>query len=367
MLSMFNQEGARAMEPIVRAVDVGRGNTKFISGIKNGELRCDMFPSQAHPSEAGLEAEAWGARRKTVGIPAGGLVYEVGPDVHLAADVFNANVLQHDRYCDTPEYLALLLGALHYMQLERIDLLVVGLPVATYKLKSLVTALERRLTGEHELAKGRRVQVVRAKAIAQPAGALMHYGLTHGKVAQLRKERSLIVDPGRRTFDWLVTQGMQQIDKRSHSVPRGMHDVLHTMIEGISRSTGSHYRDYEAVDAALRTGKKPVVFQKEYDLARHLPLARKIPEQAVAEMMHYVGDASDIRNIILVGGGAFFYRAALKAAFPNHAIHELKDPINANVKGFQQAGMELARALVSGGTGASVRVDINDAGSGGDE
>ena len=178
MLSLFYQEGARTMEPIVRAVDVGRGNTKFISGIKNGELRCDMFPSQAHPSEAGLEAEAWGARRKTVGIPAGGLVYEVGPDVHLAADVFNANVLQHDRYCETSEYLALLLGALHYMQLERIDLLVVGLPVATYKLKSLVTALERRLTGEHELGKGRRVKVVRAKAIAQPAGALMHYGLT---------------------------------------------------------------------------------------------------------------------------------------------------------------------------------------------
>jgi plasmid segregation protein ParM len=348
------------MDPIVRAVDVGRGNTKFISGIKNGELRCEMFPSQAHPSEVAVEAEAWGARRKTVGIPAGGLVYEVGPDVHLAADVFNANVLQHDRYCDTPEYLALLLGALHYMQVDHIDLLVVGLPVATYKLKSLVTALERRLTGEHELGKGRQVKVIRVKAIAQPAGALMHYGLMQGKVAQLRKERSLIIDPGRRTFDWLVTQGMQQIEKRSHSVPRGMHDVLHAIVEGISRSTGSHYRDYDTVDAALRTGKQPVVFQAEYDLARHLPLARKIPEQAVAEMMHYVGDASDIRNIILVGGGAFFYRAALKSAFPNHAIHELKDPIFANVKGFQQAGMELVRSSVANGTSTAVPLQPGD-------
>eukprot|EP01034_Spumella_vulgaris_P034153 gene34153-42112_t len=195
----------------------------------------------------------------------------------------------------------------------------------------------------------------------------MHYGLAQSKVAQLRKERSLIVDPGRRTFDWLVTQGMQQIDKRSHSVPRGMHDVLHTLIEGISRSTGSHYRDYEAVDAALRTGKKPVVFQKEYDLARHLPLAKKIPDQAVAEMMHYVGDASDIRNIILVGGGAFFYRAALKTAFPNHVIHELKDPIFANVKGFQQAGMELARTLVGGGTDAYVRASHGNAEGGSDD
>jgi plasmid segregation protein ParM len=347
------------MEPVVRAVDVGRGNTKFVTGTKNGELRCEMFPSQAHPSEAALEPEAWGARRKTVGITVGGLVYEVGPDVHLAADVFNANVLQHDRYCETPEYLALLLGALHYMQVDHIDLLVVGLPVATYKIKPLVGALERRLTGEHELAKGRRVKVLRAKALAQPAGALMHYGLMQSRVAQLRKERSLIVDPGRRTFDWLVTQGMQQIDKRSHSVPRGMHDVLQTIIEGISRSTSSHYRDYDTVDFALRTGKRPVVFQHEYDLTRHLPLAKKIPEQAVAEMMHYVGDASDIRNIILVGGGAFFYRAALKAAFPNHAIHELKDPIFANVKGFQQAGLELARSLL--GAGSATNSPVADA------
>eukprot|EP01034_Spumella_vulgaris_P036450 gene36451-44957_t len=282
---------------------------------------CRPRKHKAHPSETALKPEAWGSKRKTV-----------GPDVHLAADVFNANVLQHDRYCETPEYLALLLGALHYMQVDRIDLLVVGLPVATYKIKSLVAALERRLTGEHELGKGRRVKVVRAKALAQPAGA-----------DALR----LIVDPGRRTFDWLVTQGMQQIDKRSHSVPRGMHDVLQTIIEGISRATGSHYRDYDTVDYALRTGKKPVVFQQEYDLARHLPLARKIPEQAIAEMMHYVGDASDIRNIILVGGGAFFYRNALKGAFPNHTIHELKDTIFANVKGFQQAGMELARTLAN--------------------
>lgn len=332
------------MEPVVRAVDVGRGNTKYIAGIKNGEPQCAMFPSQAHPSESVYEVDGWGASRKTVSIPVNGLVYEVGPDVHLAADVFNSNVLQHDRYAETPEYLALVLGALHYMQVDAIDLLIVGLPVATFKLKRHVSALERRLTGEHELGKGRKIVVRRVKAIAQPAGALMYYGLQQNRVAQLRKERSLIVDPGRRTFDWIVTHGMQQIDKRSHSVPRGMHDVLHAIVEGISRNTGAHYHEYDMVDAALRTGKKLVIFQKDYDLSQHLPLARKVPEQAVAEMMHYVGDAGDIRNIVQVGGGSFFYKPALKAAFPNHTIHELKDPIFANVSGFWHAGMELAKA-----------------------
>jgi plasmid segregation protein ParM len=88
-----------------------------------------------------------------------------------------------------------------------------------------------------------------------------------------------------------------------------------------------------------------VVYQREYDIEQHLPLARKIPEQAVAEMMRYVGDAGDIKNILLVGGGAFFFKPALKAAFPNHTISELKDPIFANVRGFQHAGADLARSL----------------------
>lgn len=333
------------MELVVRAVDVGRGNTKFITAIRDGEPQCAMFPSQAHPAETAYEHGGWGPGRKTVSIPIAGLVYEVGPDVSLAADVFNANVLQHDRYAETPEYLALALGALHYMQLDAIDLLIVGLPVATFKMKRHVAALERRLTGDHELGNGRQIKVKRVKAITQPAGALMYYGLMQDRIAQLRKERSLIIDPGRRTFDWIVTQGMQQIDKRSHSVPRGMHDVLHAIVDGISRNTGAHYREYELVDTALRTGKKLVVFQKDYNLTQHIPLARKVAEQAVAEMMHYVGDAGDIKNIVLVGGGAFFYKPTLKAAFPNHAIQELKDPIYANVKGFQYAGCELIKAL----------------------
>lgn len=347
-----------AMEPVVRAVDVGRGYTKFISQVRDGEPKCDMFPSEAQPSEAASDGEQWGTKRKTVGIPVDGLVYEVGHDVHLAADVFNANVLQHDRYCETPEYMALLMGALHFMNVDSIDLLVIGLPVATFKLRKVVAALERRVEGEHQVGRSRTVVVKKARAIAQPSGALMYYGLMHNRLAEVRKERSLIVDPGRRTFDWLVTQGMQQIEKRSSSVDRGMFDVVQTIIGGINRNTGSQLRNYELIDRALRDGKKPVLFQKEYDIAQHLPLAKKIPEQAVSEMMHYVGDAGDVRNIILVGGGAFFFKKALKNAFARHTIHELKEPMFANVKGFQYAGMELAKSLAGGGRLAGGDPDV---------
>lgn len=326
------------MEPIVRAIDVGRGNTKYVVSDNGTDIRCLHFPSEAYPSEIERKSDRLGGKRQTVCIPIDNLFYEVGPDAHLAADVFNAKLLHHDGYYETAEYLALVRGALHYMKVDEVDLLIVGLPVATSKVPQHVSLLEKKIVGIHEIGGGRRVAVKKVRVLAQPTGALMYYGKVHNRLAELRRERSLIIDPGARTFDWIVTQGMQQIEAKSHSLNRGMFDVLQKIAEGISLNTGTQFRDFELIDAALRGGKKPVVFQKEYDIATHLPVARKVPEHAVAEMLHYVGDASDIQNIIIVGGGAFFFRKAIKEAFPRHKIHELKEPLYANVKGFHIAG-----------------------------
>ena len=116
------------MEMTVRAVDVGYGNTKYVTGISGDEIRCASFPSLAYPFPRDPSATLGADRRKTVAIPIGGMFYEVGPDVMLAADAFRASQM-HDGYIDTPEYLALTRGALRMMKVDTIDLLVVGLPV----------------------------------------------------------------------------------------------------------------------------------------------------------------------------------------------------------------------------------------------
>ena len=54
-----------------------------------------------------------------------------------------------------------------------------------------------------------------------------------------------------------------------------------------------------------------------------------------------------LQNIILVGGGAFLFRKAVKAAFPKHRIHEVKEPMFANVRGFQLAGQNYARSSMA--------------------
>ena len=334
------------MELIVRAVDVGSGNTKFVTGIAGNEIRCASFPSVAYPSSG--ETPHWPAseRRKTVCIPVGPLFYEVGPDVGLAADTFRAKQL-HDEYTESPEYMALLRGALSMMKVSHIDLLIVGLPVALFSLKK--SALEKTMAGEHQIGGGKTVTVAKAMAVAQPQGALVHYAAEHKKMATIGTEQSLVIDPGSRTFDWLVTRGMRLVQKQSHSINRGMSDVLRLLAAEISKDVGSPYRDYDAIDLALRSGKSPVIFQKPYDMGRHLPLAESVAQQAVSTMRQWIETPESLQNIILVGGGAFFFKKAVKAAFPKHRIHEVKEPMFANVRGFQLAGQNYAASAIAPG------------------
>lgn len=330
------------MDFIIRAVDVGFGNTKYISSVVGGDIRCANFPSIAYPSMRDPASQPGFERRKTVAIPINGLFYEVGPEVALAADAFRAAQM-HDRYIETPEYMALLRGALSMMKVTTIDLLVVGLPVAMLVTKK--AALEKAVTGTHDIGGGKSVVVKKALAVAQPQGALVDFAWQHQKSATIEREQSLIIDPGSRTFDWLVARGMRLVQNKSHSVNRGVMDMLHAIAAEISTEIGTPYGDLDAIDAALRTGKNPVIFQKPYDISRTMPMAHAIAQQAVASMMRWVEASYSVQNIILVGGGAYLFKKAVKEAFPKHRILEVKDPLHANVRGFQIAGMNHAPKL----------------------
>ncbi|RCW65158.1 PRTRC system protein D [Pseudorhodoferax soli] len=329
------------MSKIVRAIDVGFGNTKFVVGHTPQEVKCGSFPSLAYVSAKDSAQRTDGQRRRTVSIPIDKLFYEVGPDVHLAADTFRGTQL-HDRYIETPEYLALARGALSYMRLSTIDLLVVGLPVASFQARK--AQLERLMTGVHDVGAGKTVEVRKAVAVAQPQGALVHFTAAYGKQKTIAQEQSLIIDPGSRTFDWLLSRGMRLVSKVSSSVNRGMSDVLKTIAQEISSDIGRPYSDLPAIDTALRTGKPLLIYQKPYDLTPILPTAHAVARGAVSSMMEWIAEDYSIQNVILVGGGAFMFKDAVKAAFPKHKIHVIKDPMFANVKGFQIAGANLLSA-----------------------
>ena len=265
------------------------------------------------------------------------------PDVELATGRFKARQL-YDNYIDTREYRALARDALHYMKQDTIDLLVVGLPVAQFLARR--GDLERASIGEFEVGRKRKVAVKRALVVAQPQGALYHYAATHGRMREILDERSLVIDAGWRTFDWLVTRGMQVVTRLSHSINRGASDILRDIAEHISADIGTAFGDLEAIDVALRTGRNPRIFQKTYDIRPLDKLVREVAEQAVSAMVQHIDNAYAFENIVLVGGGAFMFKRAVKKAFPRHTINEVREPIYADVRGFQLAGQRLLASQV---------------------
>lgn len=329
------------MGKVVRAIDVGFGNTKFVVDQMDQEIKCMSFPSLAYTSIRDPAARPAGERRRTVAVPIEGLFYEVGPDVHFAADTFRATQL-HDQYIESPEYLALARGALSFMKVGVIDLLIVGLPVSTFQARK--GYLERAMTGVHAVGGGRTVEVKKALALAQPQGALAYYAAVHHKHKTIEQEQSLVIDPGSRTFDWLLSRGMRMVLKVSNSVNRGMSDILKTLAQEISTDIGRPYSDLPSIDLALRTGKPLMIYQRAYDLAPLLPPARSVARRAVSSMMEWITEDYSIQNVVLVGGGAFMFKEAVKGAFPHHKIQQLPDPMFANVKGFQIAGANLLQA-----------------------
>lgn len=332
------------MDNVVRAVDVGFGNTKFVTGVAGSEIRCGVIPSIAYPSARDPATLPAAERRRTIAIPVNGLFYEVGPEVELASDNLCSTHL-HDRYTETPEYMALLRGALALMKVPAIDLLVVGLPVGHFMAKK--AALERAMVGSHDIGGGRSVQVRKAFAVAQPQGALLYYAATHGRMGTIAHEQSLIIDPGARTFDWLVARGMRLVLKTSDSVSRGVSDILRVIAKDIGTEIGIPYTDFDAIDRALRSGKSPMVYQKPFDIARLMPVAHSYAQRAVGAMLERIPADYSFQNIVLVGGGAFLYRKAVREAFPRHRIHEVREPIFANVRGFQLAGMNFMRSATA--------------------
>jgi len=331
------------MTAVVRAIDLGFGNTKFITASGDGKIECHHFPSLAvlAPGEKGV-VELVGKRR-TVCVPVRGVWYEVGYDVEQAASAFKARP-RHERYIETAEYMALTAGALRYMGCRTIDLLVVGLPVSEYLAKR--KDLEKLLKKEPiQIGGGEEVTIKDVLVVAQPHGALFDYQRQHGKEANIAETRNLVVDVGYRTFDWLTTEGFKVYSNMSFSVSLGVSQVLAAIARKIGIENGmAELSDLDGIDKAIRAKKPLSVFQKQYDMKKFQNDIDAIGDQAVGEMYTRIGKIYDIRNVVLVGGGASLYRRSVAKVFDRHRILQVADPLFANVRGFQYLGEQQIRS-----------------------
>jgi len=327
---------------IVRAVDVGYGNVKYVTSRSEQGIHCAMFPSLA-PLASNLEiSTGLSADRDTVTVEVEGVLYEVGPGARLGLKAHHTRIL-HGDYVETHEYLALLRGALSYMQVSHLDLLVVGLPVGL--MNSKAQGLATQLKGRHPVGGGREVHVQHVWTLAQPLGGFLDYAMGQGLYETLADQVNLIVDSGYYTVDWLTGLGIKVMPERTGSFPGGTHAILQALARSVGEVLGVAYTDIDAIDRVLEKGRLRVG-GREIDLAPHWRQAQARIGEAVNAVANSVGDALDVNNIILVGGGSKFYETAIRRRFPSPRLIVASDPIFANVRGFQIAGEHHASTVV---------------------
>ena len=341
----------------VRAIDLGYGNVKYTLAHPDsfGPIKCDIFPSRSPTaSDSGLAA-GLAQKRNTAIIKIRGVEYEVGRDVAQAQGTFDTSAVLDNDFCLSDAYLARMRGAFHYMLNEkdakthkkhmhnnRIDLLVVGLPVSNFRNVELRSKLRDRMIGKHELSNGQEIEVDKVIVMPQPMGSFFEHAFDNSMFDTMQKQNNLVIDPGFFTFDWLMSAGLMPNDTRSDSVSRGMSAVLKSIAEAMKKKHPHWKTDVSMIvrlmDDHLRDGVPLIIFQQEHKLEDYIDAGRPIINEAVAALSNNVGDGADIHNILVSGGGAKLYLDAVQEKFPNHKLLVMENPVYSNVRGFQLAG-----------------------------
>jgi plasmid segregation protein ParM len=293
-------------------------------------------------------------------VSVGGQHYEVGPDAHLASDKASSRVL-NSSYITSDQYQALLLGSLSYMNADKIDLLVLALPVENWSRRE---ELKQLMKGSHTVNK-KNYFIKDVWVIVQPLGGLMAYANRIGQNGydELKEQTILSVDPGFGTFDYVLSRGLKLNESRSGGSELGMSAVLNECSktlrqafpnlndfpiekideafyknDGFIRISGKRYPFPECKGKTVDGKKVDVVFDLTSDI-------QNVTTNAVTKLKNTVGNGGDIDLIILMGGPHKVYLDALQTAYPDHEIVILEDAIRAVCEGMFFAGVQYHAAL----------------------
>lgn len=334
---------------IVRAVDVGFCNTKFTmvgASGPQGLIGCDLFPSLTPIAAAdSLGLTEMMRKKKTIIVEVNGKRFEVGYDVESAI-ASNYGRTMAPSFCMTDSYMALVNASLYYMGVDKIDMLVLGLPVSAHS--KYKEDLAKKMIGVHQVVE-KEVMVEHCRVLAQPVGGFFEFGSKEGNMRKFERETNLILDVGFFTTDWFVCSGMTPVSQRCGAANNGgMGSVISAICAEISNRVGEalEHNVFGRVDTALRSvDKKVKIFGKEFDLNEFIPVGKAAALEAVNKMVNKVGTGSDIDNIVLVGGGGWFFEDVVKKQFPRHEISLAGESNFSNVRGFQMYGYEALKKI----------------------
>jgi plasmid segregation protein ParM len=332
---------------IARAIDIGFGYTKLSRSAIDADYRLSSmaFPSVAASASGQMDiANGEIQRLQVVAVEVEDVRYLVGPDAMLAASGRQTRAIE-DLFFDSPQYLALFLGGLAYMDLppsvDTIHSLGMGLPLTVWRDVELRERIKVRMTGRFSVPtpNSRSIQEINVQHVQlwpQVLGALASMSREVGEAVDVARQTNLTIDVGYGTMLWLVTSGFQPHPGRSEGNKGGVSSILKAVAKSIDPSVANDPRILARIDDSLRTAKPLIINGSEVDLQRCRSTAHSQAQQHLQEMLETIGTHKDLDNIFLVGGGAHLYRPLLTTAFKGRLIREqTNEPQMANLKGYQ--------------------------------
>lgn len=327
------------MTIVIRSIDLGYGYTKFLESDINGSLKFTSWESNAVQVN---DLSELNTNYEIVQVPVGDKLYAVGDDSYLITSLVNTKPT-HDDYVNSVEYHALMKGALRKMELATIDILVLGLPVHLFP--QYRDTLKKAWRGNIDLGDGNSVLIRNIITVIQPMGAYRFHQANDGKLRNDHfSSRTLIIDPGWFTLDWLVIEGENPLLESTNSIEMGVSGFLKRVAGSISRSRSKQNPfpsspTLTQVDEWVRFGEINLYGGNiRVPISPYLSAGNEYIYKAIQHIYSNLQERERISNIVMTGGAAQIYVDAVRDAFPHINISVPVDPFYANVRGFQIIG-----------------------------
>jgi len=323
----------------VVAVDVGYSNLKVIWGQTGQTPATAILPAGAGPASAMPEQLGRARDDRQVAVMVNGEPWVAGVE---PSRLQNWERELHPDYPETLAFRALCHAAMALAGKSQIDLLVTGLPVSQYQDKKLQGALRAMLLGSHQVTDKIRVTVKAVEILAQPSGAFLDMTERKDtdeeveKAAKMLNARTLVIDPGFFSFDWVLVDGGELRSANSGSSANAMSLLFEVVDDLIQENHGGRLGRDELEKLARAEVTRVQLFGSPIELKSYIAVAAKrtatVALTALKQSLR--GERRPVDVVLLAGGGAKVYEDATREAFPRARLEMSDNPVLANVRGF---------------------------------
>lgn len=328
------------MAKTVMGLDIGYGGLKGVVGKADfdvPDLGKGLFMKRSTAAPADKVGKRLSGDDDSYAVVVDGEVFRTCFDPSRV--VASARNLAED-FTSTAEYKALFLTALLLSGQTEIDLLVTGLPVTHSKNEVLRQRVESLMTGRHDVGDERFVTVKKVMVIPQPFGGFMQF--IHGAQDEIDVEEAtvVVVDPGTFSVDWSVFSKMTPLAELNSSSTKASFVLMERVASLIQEEFGVDVQVGD-IETRLIAGKQRMLAGgQDVDLMK---LVGRAAEEIVPDVLNQItakvrqmGRTPD--RVLLVGGGAIFYKDLVTAAFAKNTVVVPENPVASNAIGFYLYG-----------------------------